>query len=87
MQDADQSLSNSGDLADDAASTLFPPFLTPSGNLRIPSSLPFFPAGIRGEAEEPESRQSDEDEDRQGDSPAVTMGAACCPISLTVHAH
>lgn len=87
MQDADQSLSNSGDLADDAASTLFPPFLTPSGNLRIPSSLPLFPARIRGEAEESESRQSDGDEDWQGDSSAVTLGAAVFPVLAPSHAH
>ncbi|BGP34156.1 hypothetical protein JCM10296v2_005971 [Rhodotorula toruloides] len=74
MQNAEQSRSDSSDASSDGTSVLFPPFLTPSGNLRIPSSLPYFPARERREASKLEVRNSDSDDDREGDSPAVILG-------------
>ncbi|BGP10169.1 hypothetical protein JCM10049v2_006052 [Rhodotorula toruloides] len=40
MQNAEQYRSDASGASSDGTSALFPPFLTPSGNLRIPSSLP-----------------------------------------------
>ncbi|GAA6046210.1 hypothetical protein NBRC10513_002203 [Rhodotorula toruloides] len=76
IQNAEQSRSDASDASSDGTSVLFPPFLTSSGNLRIPSSLPYFPARERGEASEPEVRNSDSDDDREGegDSPTVILG-------------